>query len=324
MKKVLLVQPSLQPKGGGNAVAVWIIEALKRECEVSVLTWEPVSVTAINRFYGTSLDSFDFNVYSVSRLMRGLADLDPDPHSVQKSSLLMRLCKKMKNDYDVVITANGETDLGCRGIQYIHYPSFNRFEPICRQFVDLPWYRRLWGLIQGRYRPWMAISGYSFDRMKENITLVNSDWTGCKFREFYGGETVTLYPPVPGEFHDIPWEQRENGFVCIGRISEEKRLEKIIDILSKVRSQGEDTHLHIIGTRGYNMDYYKKVVEKARENASWVSLSENLPRPELVRLVSKHKYGIHGMTDEHFGIAVAERVRAGCIVFVPNDGGRWR
>jgi hypothetical protein len=28
------------------------------------------------------------------------------------------------------------------------------------------------------------------------------------------------------------------------------------------------------------------------------------------------------MRDEHFGIAVAELVRAGCIVFVPGDGGQ--
>jgi glycosyltransferase involved in cell wall biosynthesis len=27
------------------------------------------------------------------------------------------------------------------------------------------------------------------------------------------------------------------------------------------------------------------------------------------------------MVDEHFGIAVAEMVKAGCIAFVPNDGG---
>jgi hypothetical protein len=32
-------------------------------------------------------------------------------------------------------------------------------------------------------------------------------------------------------------------------------------------------------------------------------------------------YGIHAMDEEHFGMAVAEMVRAGCIVFAPNSGG---
>jgi hypothetical protein len=58
------------------------------------------------------------------------------------------------------------------------------------------------------------------------------------------------------------------------------------------------------------------------ENSSWVSLEINLPREQLVKLVAKHKYGIHGMRNEHFGIAVAEMVKAGNIVFVPNDGGQ--
>jgi glycosyltransferase involved in cell wall biosynthesis len=323
MKKVLLVQPSLEPLGGGNAVAVWIIEALKRENSVSVLTWAPVSVAAINRFFGTSLVSSDFSVYCAPRLIRGLIELDPDPHSLQRFSLLMRLCKRMKDDYDVVITANGEADLGCRGIQYVHYPWFPRFEPICQQFVDLPWYQRLWGIVRGQYRPWMEISGYSFERMKKNLTLVNSDWTGIKCRESYGIETTTVYPPVPGLFPDVPWEEREDGFVCIGRISGEKRLEKIIDILSEIRLRGgKDIHLHIIGTPGHDMDYYRQVVKKVRENASWVFLNENLSREELVNLVSKHRYGIHAMHGEHFGIAVAEMVKAGCIVFVPSEGGQ--
>ena len=59
-----------------------------------------------------------------------------------------------------------------------------------------------------------------------------------------------------------------------------------------------------------------------RENASWIFLEENLSREELVRLVSMHRYGIHGMTEEHFGIAVAELMRVGCLVFIPRGGGQ--
>jgi glycosyltransferase involved in cell wall biosynthesis len=44
-------------------------------------------------------------------------------------------------------------------------------------------------------------------------------------------------------------------------------------------------------------------------------------REALVRLLARQRYGIHAMLDEHFGIAVAEMVRAGCIVFVSQDGG---
>ena len=38
--------------------------------------------------------------------------------------------------------------------------------------------------------------------------------------------------------------------------------------------------------------------------------------------MDRYKYGINGALDEHFGIAVAELVKAGSIVFVPNGGGQ--
>lgn len=323
MKRVLFVHPNLQPSGGGNAVAAWIIEALKREYEVSLLTWTPPDLGSINRFYGTSLNESDFKVHCAPWLLRRLIDLDADPHSIQKICLLMRLCKRMKDDYDIFITADNEVDFGRKGIQYVHYPWRHQQYHECQPFVDLPWYhyRRLWAIIKGKYRPWILLSGFSFNGMASNLTLVNSDWTGREFKKLYGIEPVTLYPPVSGNFPDIPWEERENGFTCIGRMSGEKKLEEIIDILAAVKSQGCNIHLHLI-TTPYDDNYYERVLRKLRENQDWIYIHEDLSREELVNLISSHRYGIHGMPDEHFGIAVAEMVRAGCIAFVPRDGGQ--
>jgi glycosyltransferase involved in cell wall biosynthesis len=118
----------------------------------------------------------------------------------------------------------------------------------------------------------------------------------------------------------VPWEHREDGFVCIGRISPEKRIEQIIDILSKVRGNGLAPHLHIVGTPGDDA-YVAFIRDCVDANRSWVTMHENLPREELAQLVASHRYGIHAMNEEHFGMAVAEMVRAGCIVFAPNNGG---
>lgn len=325
MKKILIVQRSLQPVGGGLAVALWMIEALKREYEVSVLTWKLVDIDPINRFYGTSLSASDFNLCQVPLFLRILMKLIPDPYAFQQLFLLVRLCKKIQADYDIVIMANNEADLGCRAIQYIHYPhlcgSYRKFKVSDVQH----WYHRFWHLINTRYRPWRLISGHSFDRMKKNLTLVNSDWTGGKTRSCYGIETTTVYPPVPGIFPQVLWTDRESGFVCIGRFSPEKRIDWIVNIIKAVRSQGYDVHLHIIGTcdRGPGKrKYYQQVKQWVQKNVSWIFLHENLSRQELVDLVSRHRYGIHGMADEHFGIAVAEMVRSGCITFVPTDGGQ--
>ena len=48
-RKILLLQPSLQPPGGGNGVAAWMIEALKSDYALSVLTCWPIDLAAVNR-----------------------------------------------------------------------------------------------------------------------------------------------------------------------------------------------------------------------------------------------------------------------------------
>jgi glycosyltransferase involved in cell wall biosynthesis len=321
-RKVLFVQTTLQPPGGANTVAAWAIEALKNEHSVSLLTWKHPDFEEVNRFYGTSLNESELGVHPVNPALRSIIDLDPDPATIQRQSYLMRLTKKLNSKYDVVISAENEIDFGCRGIQYFHYPYlYGKIQPD----IDLLRHRRFWETLKGSYRPWMLLSGFSYSRMINNLTLVNSDWTGNKVREFYGINPITLYPPIPGEFPEMPWDYRENGFVCIGRFCLGKRFETIIGILAKVRLRIPDLHLHIIGTPSPFMgerEYYPRFIKAVKENSPWVFLHENLTREELINLISRHRYGIHANIEEHFGIAVAEMLKAGCIVFVHNSGGQ--
>jgi len=129
------------------------------------------------------------------------------------------------------------------------------------------------------------------------------------------------YPPVVNDFPKMSWEKREFGFVCIGRISREKELLKVISIIKKIRVLTKNGHLHIIGTND-DFPYYAKIKEIVCQNSNWLFLEENLSRQALTMLVAKHRFGIHGMKEEHFGISVAEMIMAGCVVFVPNSGGQ--
>jgi hypothetical protein len=54
----------------------------------------------------------------------------------------------------------------------------------------------------------------------------------------------------------------------------------------------------------------------------WITLHGALSRAALVRLVAANRYGLHAMHEEPFGMAVAEMVRGGCIVWVPRSGGQ--
>lgn len=324
-RRLLFVQHLFRPPGGGNTVANWALQALKDEFEVTVLTWEPVDWNEVNRFYGTTLDPKDFRVVTPSPLIRALWRLDPDPQSFQPLAYLMWLGKRKRAAYDVFFTVHNEHDFGGPGIQYIHYPYLRPHYQRPYNAPNAPWRQQIQALLKGQARFWQIYSQFSFERMKQNLTLVNSDWTGHVVSSIYGMPTTTVYPPVPADFLPIPWEQRENGFVCIGRLSGEKRYQAVVEIVGKVREQTPDAHLHIIGSlfgqAPGEKAYYQHVKQLVADHAGWVTLHEDISRQELTHLVARHRYGIHGMEDEHFGIAVAEMTLAGCIVFAPNSGG---
>jgi glycosyltransferase involved in cell wall biosynthesis len=319
MKRVLLVQPSLQPPGGSNGVAAWVLQALVTSCRVTVLTWHPVEIDPINRFFGTHLRRSDFDSIEVPRTWRALADHLPMPAALIRLSLLMRYTRKVNDAFDVVFGVYNETDYGRRGVQYIHYPTYLRPRPQ----VDLRWYHPPQSGLNLYYALADRIAGFSLERMKSNVTLVNSNWTGAHVERFLGVKTRTLYPPVVDPAPGVPWEERRPAFLAIGRISPEKEYERGMRILSRVRQHAPDLTLTIVGTSDrHTRRYVRSLTSLAAALGSWIDFRDNLSRDEVRALMASHRYGIHGMREEHFGMAPAELARAGVIVWVPRGGGQ--
>ena len=319
MRRVLLVQPSLQPPGGGNGVASWVLQALVAEHTVTVLSWQPVEVTPINRFFGTHLHRSDFDTIVVPRAWRLVPDLLPTPATLVKLSLLMRYTRKVGAGFDVIFGVYNETDYGRRGIQYIHYPSFLRPRPA----VDLRWYHQPRAVLTAYYALTDRIAGFSLERLRANLTLVNSNWTGEHVRSFLGGNPRTLYPPVANPGPGLPWSERAPHFLAVGRISPEKEYERVMRILVRVRANAPDLRLTIVGTSDrQTARYFKRLQSLARSLGDWIQFRQNISREELRGLMGSHRYGIHGMREEHFGMAPAEMARSGVIVWVPQGGGQ--
>jgi glycosyltransferase involved in cell wall biosynthesis len=156
--------------------------------------------------------------------------------------------------------------------------------------------------------------------MRRNLMLVNSQYMRAMVADRLGVDARVLYPPVPGEFPAVPWEERADGFVCIGRLSPEKRLLEIIEILAAVRRNRPTITLDVVGAPDDHA-YGRRLEARARAHGSWVQLHRDIPRDALVSLVATRRYGIHAMPDEPFGMAVAEMIHAGCIVFTPDTAG---
>ena len=319
MKRVLLVQPSMQPPGGGNGVAAWVLQALVPEHRVTVLSWRPVEIEPINRFFGTHLNRSDFDTIVVPRSWQVLVEHLPVPATLIKLSLLMRYTRRVSDGFDVLFGVYNETDYGRRGIQYVHYPTYLRPRPE----VDLRWYHPPPAGLNAYYALADRIADFSLERMKHNVTLVNSNWTGEHVHRFLGIDTRTLYPPVVDPAPGRPWRERRNGFLAVGRISPEKEFERVIDILTHVRAQVPDLTLTIVGTWDrHSRRYYTSLTSRAASRGDWIQFRDNLTRDQVRALMASHRYGIHGMREEHFGMAPAELARAGAIVWVPRGGGQ--
>jgi glycosyltransferase involved in cell wall biosynthesis len=320
--RILVVYSRLFPNGGAPGVAAWILEALRVRYEVTVLTAEPVDFSLLDRFYGTSLAESRIPIRTISAPVRRLLELDPDPGSIQVHMYLLRMCKRLRHRYDLVIGADNEGDFGSPALQYIHWPYLSHIYPRVRASCDVPLLSKLACLHRGEIRPWMLVGGYSFDRMKANRTLVNSAWTGRWVKRVYGIDSTVVHPPAPGVFPDVPWEAREDGFVMMGRFCGGKQFDRCIEILRRVRSVYPQVRMHIVGKAYREAPKYPELLRALiRANSSWVTLHEDISRSELAALAARQRYGIHALMDEHFGMAVAEMIRAGCIPFVHNSGG---
>jgi glycosyltransferase involved in cell wall biosynthesis len=320
--RILVVYSHLIPHGGASGVAAWILEALREDYAVTLLTVEPVDFSLLDNLYGTSLTGPALQVRTMNPVVSRLLALDPDRGSIQKHLYLMRLSKRVRHQYDLVIGADNEGDFGPPAIQYIHWPFLAHVYPRVRSSCDLPLRQKLACLSKGEIRPWMLVGDYSFDRMKANRTLVNSDWTGRLVKRVYGIDPTTVHPPAPGIFPQIAWEEREEGFVMMGRLDAAKRYDWCLKVLSVVRTKFPQVRMHIVGTAYYEAREYSDLLRTlAQANSSWVTLHETISREELAALAARQRYGMHALKGEHFGMAVAEMVRAGCIPFVHNSGG---
>jgi glycosyltransferase involved in cell wall biosynthesis len=316
---VLLVHPDLKPPGGAAGVTAWMAEALQHRHDLTLLTLEPVPFEAVNRAYGTALDGSRIRTVCAGRGVVRWLNRMPLPLALLRNHLLHRRVREIGGDYDVVLNTANEAWLGRPSIQYIHFPW--GYWP--RPDIELRWFHRIPGLLPAYRAVCAGLSAFEGARMRENLMLANSDWTGGKVKERYGGETVTLYPPVEGGADGVTWEARDDVFLCIGRISPEKRLESVVEIVRRVRLRRPHVRLVLVGGESrLHRRYQRRIRHLVEANPEWLTLVVEPARASLRDLMARSRYGLHGMVDEHFGMAVAEMARAGCVVFAHDSGGQ--
>lgn len=307
-------------RGGSEKRVLWGIEAIKQDYQVTLITAGEFNLNELNIYYGTSLKPTDFRIRQV-----------PLPFFLRRNSkaaairyaLYQRFCRSIAYEFDVLISAYGLCDFGVPAMHFIADFSWDeeirrRYHPVAPGYIHKDNFLRKLYLSIARMLE--NPSGRNLFAGEDDIIAV-SQWVANIMKKKYGVDCPVINSPVPGEFPVVPYHKRQNGFVCLGRIAPEKRIERIIAILKRVRENDTDLHLHVIGEIGDDA-YGRKVKKLAGYNSEWVFCEGMLYGKEKIKMLTTHRFGIHACQGDAFPGAVAEMIKAGCTVFVPHDGGQ--
>ncbi|WP_137285997.1 glycosyltransferase family 4 protein [Halorussus salinisoli] len=317
MGEIAVVHMDLMSKGGGEAVAMNVLEALQEDHDVTVLTLTDPDLDELNDYFDTSVDTDDLTVERAGYLAPWMNEEFGLKYYVLQNALLGRYASRRSDEFDLLVSTINELGLGSDSVQYVHFPFDWTVSCDDREHIFHPTIEE--DSLYERLATWVA--GVNREDIRQNALLANSDWTADVVEDAYGTRPEVLHPPIDTrEFEDRPWDEREDGIVTVGRIERSKRIRELIEITAGVREQGHDVHLHVIGPTVD--DEYREEVEALAAGREYVELEGEVPREELVERICDHKYGIHGKEYEHFGMAVAELAAGGAIPFVPNDGGQ--
>lgn len=308
--RILIVQRSLSPPGGGNGVAAWMVHTLARDHEVATVTARHWSVAATNAFYGTSIPERGVTQHVARPPWSWLDRLPEDRVTRLRMASVLRYARPLARRYDLLITADNFGAFAKPGMQYVHFPAPMK-----------PAAARLAPLVDLYFAFSDAVAGIRWSAAANNMTLANSAWTAQGLARRFGIKSAVLYPPVVDPGSALPWQQRTDTFLCIGRFTPSKRIETAISIVQRVRASVlPNARLIVVGS-AVDRDYTSRIKRVAASTGDWIEFAEDLSREETNRLIGSCRYGIQAMVGEHFGMATAELARGGCLVFAHDSGG---
>lgn len=298
-------------------MAAWALQALRDEFHVTLGTLGPVDYENVNRNFGTSLREGDFEVRLAPLHYKALERIIPTRGALLQLCMTMRLAQMLdaQEHFDILLGTENEADFGRPGVQYVHFP----WVYLPRPRNELNWFHYIPGFLTA-YRVLCGRLGHiSNEGLRRNLSLANSTFVAGAIRRVHSMDSIILHPPVPGEFPEVPWERKRAAVIAVGRIHPCKRWDMAVEIMDRVRQHGLELGLTLIGARD-DREYGRRLAALAATRP-WFRILNDLTREQLIAEVAAHRYGIHTMENEHFGIAVAELLRGGTIPFVHDSGG---
>lgn len=324
MKKAsILVAHPWMGRGGSEATAMWTLAALQDDCEVTFVTAAPLETSdwsSLNAAYGTRVDPEKL------RLLR--APALPGVNGPRRLSHLQvryfeRFCHRLAPDFDLCLSAYNPLYFGRPAIQLVGDFSFSeemRRRLQCRATEPLRHRATLLRKLYLKLGRWIEVEKPPL-REWGDLVLANSQWAARQLEEhFQIARPGVLHPPVPLPNAPGVGDRDPFAFVALGRVVPEKEIERIIDILARVRGLGFPVTLTLIGDVD-DSDYSRGIAELAARQGDWIATPGFLHLEQKQAVLSSHTFALHACRIEAFGIAVAEMAAMGCVPFVPTSGG---
>ena len=318
-RRAVVIGHPFMGRGGSEAAVMWLIEALKQHCDLTVATTGGWQLEELNSFYGTNVgkDEVEIRIAPVPFLPPSVSG------AAYRGACYQRFARKIAAEYDLRISAYNPTDWGLPAIHFIadfswHQETRERLHPpapgfVYRDSVLRKAYLKICAAVQNPSRR---------DVLREDLLRANSHWSANLIRDTFGVEcTTVIYPPVWTEFPSVAWEYKEEAFVMIGRIAPEKQIERAIQILEAVREHGHAIRLHLCGAI-HDDEYSRLIARLCKESWVWIVVEGEVSGTKKADLLANCRFGIQARGAEPFGISVAEMVKAGAIVFAPDNGGQ--
>jgi glycosyltransferase involved in cell wall biosynthesis len=308
-----IYHPGFQAFAGAELVTAWIMQTLGETHDVALFSEHQPDWSRVDTRFSTRLAARPPRLLRPSFASRLLG---------QKARLLRLSLDQRRllafhraHTPDLWIGGYNETFLPSPGLLYIHHPEVLRLPAASSHWPR--WRRHAFTTLQ---RASLAAGLSKAKPPSAHRKLVNSRWTRLAYAAVGGGPSEVLHPPVPPFEPGLPWAQREDRIVMLGRWHPAKRLPLSIEIVAAARRAGARVTLALAGF-WHATPEARRAIEAAASGLDWIEWHENPSREALLRLAGRSRYGLHAMENEHFGISVAELSTAGCVVLAHDSGG---
>ncbi|WP_276302312.1 hypothetical protein [Halorussus lipolyticus] len=190
----------LMSKGGREAVAMHVLEALQSDHDVTVLTLTDPDLGELNDYFDTDVDIEALTVEQAGYLAQWMNDQFGLKYYVLQNALLGRYARRRSDEFDLLVSTINELGLESNSVQYIHFPfdwtvSCDDRDHIFHPTVEEDsFYERLA----------TSVAGVDREDIKHNALLANSGWTADVVEDAYGTCPQVLHPRVRGPSVDRP------------------------------------------------------------------------------------------------------------------------